>query len=211
MLLTVIWVIVAAATHFDARMAFDFPPTAFRIDHRIALGLGMALTIAMYDFFGYYQVCYLADEVADASRTIPRSILISVLAVGLMYLAMNVAILGVIPWPAVVASHHIASDLMQRLYGPWAARRGHADDRLDGPRVGVRGDAGLQPDSLCVGQGRAISSRHSPRFIPTGKFPHRSLAIDRRPGGDRVPGRAEDGHRCPGGIANSRSSSSARS
>ena len=51
------------------------------------MGLGMALTIAMYDFFGYYQVCYLADEVADASRTIPRSILISVLAVGLMYLA----------------------------------------------------------------------------------------------------------------------------
>jgi amino acid transporter len=119
MLLTVIWVIVAAASHFDARMAFDFPSGAFRLDHRLAMGLGMALTIAMYDFFGYYQVCYLADEVENASSTIPRSILISVLAVGLMYLAMNIAILGVVPWPAVVASDHIASDLMLRLYGPW--------------------------------------------------------------------------------------------
>ena len=42
----------------------------------------MALAIAMYDFLGYYQVCYLGDEVADAPRTIPRSILISVIAVG---------------------------------------------------------------------------------------------------------------------------------
>ena len=32
----------------------------------MAMGLGMALSIAMYDYFGYYQVCYLADEVADA-------------------------------------------------------------------------------------------------------------------------------------------------
>ena len=29
------------------------------------MGLGLALAIAMYDFLGYYQVCYLGDEVAD--------------------------------------------------------------------------------------------------------------------------------------------------
>ena len=57
----------------------------------------MALAIAMYDFLGYYQVCYLGDEVADAARTIPRSILISTIAVSLVYLVMNVGILGVFP------------------------------------------------------------------------------------------------------------------
>src|SRR5262249_7861430 len=66
MLLTVFWVIVAAASHFNAHLAFEFPPGAFRTDQRMAMGLGMALTIAMYDFFGYYQVCYMADEVENA-------------------------------------------------------------------------------------------------------------------------------------------------
>ena len=48
--------------------------------------------------------------------------MISVLVVGVMYLAMNVAILGVIPWREVVSSNHIASDLVLKVYGSWAAR-----------------------------------------------------------------------------------------
>ena len=54
--------------------------------------------LAMYCFLGYYQICYLGDEVADPSRTIPRSILISVCWSRWSYfLTMNVSILGVIP------------------------------------------------------------------------------------------------------------------
>jgi amino acid transporter len=122
MLITVVWVIAAGLTHWNAGLAFDFPPGAFHVDRRMAMGLGMALSIAMYNYFGYYQVCYLADEVATPSWTIPRSIMISVLVVGFMYLAMNVAILGVIPWRDVVDSNHIASDLVLKVYGSWPAR-----------------------------------------------------------------------------------------
>src|SRR5262249_49884897 len=82
----------------------------------------MELAIVMYNFFGYYQVCYLADEVSDAPRTIPRSILFSVLAVGLLYLTMSITILGVVPWRDVIDSKHIASDLILEINGPWAAR-----------------------------------------------------------------------------------------
>ncbi len=121
MLVTVGWVIAAGLSHFSARRAFDFPPGALHIDQATAVGLGMALAIAMYDFLGYYQVCYLGDEVATPSRTIPRSIMISVVAVGLVYLTMNIAIFGVIDWRDVVVSQHIASDLMFHVYGRWAA------------------------------------------------------------------------------------------
>jgi amino acid transporter len=95
---------------------------AWTLDGRFAFGLGAALAIAMYDFLGYYQVCYLGDEVAEPARTLPRSILISVAAVALLYLTMNAGILGVIPWREVIASEHIASDLMARVHGPTAAR-----------------------------------------------------------------------------------------
>ena len=75
------WVIVTGLTQFNADRAFDFPTGPWQFDQRMSMGLGMALAIAMYDFLGYYQVCYLGDEVADPSRTIPRSIMISVIAV----------------------------------------------------------------------------------------------------------------------------------
>ncbi len=122
MLITVVLIIAAGFTHWSAALAFDFPEGAFHVDQRSAMGLGAALSIAMYNYFGYYQVCYLADEVAVPARTIPRSILISVLLVAFMYVAMNLAILGVIPWRAVIESHHIASDLVLQVYGSWAAR-----------------------------------------------------------------------------------------
>ena len=132
------------------------------------MGLGLALAIAMYDFFGYYQVCYLGDEVTDAARTIPRSIIISVLAVGLMYLGMNVAILGVIPWRDVIVSQHIASDLMTHRLRALGSRGRHDLDHLDGACLGVCGHAGLQPDSVCLGQGGSFLSGPSPGCIPRG-------------------------------------------
>jgi amino acid transporter len=121
MLVTVAWVIVTGLTHFSAARAFDFPVAPWHIDKATSIGLGMALAIAMYDFLGYYQVCNLGDEVAEPARTIPRSIMISVITVGLVYLIMNIGILGVLPWREVVASKHVASDLMLRTYGAWAA------------------------------------------------------------------------------------------
>ncbi len=120
-LATVAWVIITGLTHFDAARAFDFPEHAWRLDSRFTVGLGMALAIAMYDYLGYYQICYLGDEVADPARTIPRAILISVVAVAFVYLIMNVGILGVLPWRDVVKSQHVASDLMLQTQGPWAA------------------------------------------------------------------------------------------
>ncbi|HLH16402.1 MAG TPA: amino acid permease, partial [Bryobacteraceae bacterium] len=63
MLATAACVIAAGFTHFNARMAFDFPPGAFRFSTGFAAGLGSAMLIAMYDFMGYYDICYVAGEV----------------------------------------------------------------------------------------------------------------------------------------------------
>ena len=73
MLITVSWVIVAALSRFSPNLAFDIPSGAWTLDARFAGGLGAALGIAMYDFFGYYQVCYLGDEVAEPARSHAQS------------------------------------------------------------------------------------------------------------------------------------------
>ncbi len=126
-LITVLAVIATGAMRFDARVAFDFPPGAFDFSIGFFLGLGAASRIGIYDYLGYYDVCYIGDEVRDPGRVIPRSIIISAAAVALIYVGINLSIIGVVPWREFVpASAHpesgfIVSVFMQRIYGPGVA------------------------------------------------------------------------------------------
>jgi APA family basic amino acid/polyamine antiporter len=122
-LITVLAVIVTGAIHFDPRVAFDFPPGAFSFSLGFFLGLGAAARIGIYDYLGYYDICYIGDEVRDPGRVIPRSILISTVAVAIIYLGINLSIIGVVPWREFVpAAEHpessfVVSVLMQKIYG----------------------------------------------------------------------------------------------
>jgi amino acid transporter len=126
-LITVLAVIVTGALHFDPRIAFDFPPGAFTFSLGFFLGLGAASRIGIYDYLGYYDVCYIGDEVREPGRVIPRSILISTAAVAVIYVGINLSIIGVVPWRDFVpASAHpessfIVSVFMQRIYGEQVA------------------------------------------------------------------------------------------
>ena len=121
MLATVLWMIVDGLTHFHASLAFDFPPHAFSFSTGFFAGLGSAMLIAMYDFMGYYDICYMGGEVRDPERTIPRSIIYSVLAIAAIYLLMNVSVIAVVPWREAMQSKFIASQFVEKLHGPRAA------------------------------------------------------------------------------------------
>jgi basic amino acid/polyamine antiporter, APA family len=124
---TIGWIIFAGLTHFNAHRAFDLPPGAFTFSRSFFHGLGGAMLIAAYDIGGYYNVCFLGDEVKEPTKNIPRALLLSILAVACLYVVMNVSILGVIPWRELAqagASNsklYVVSTLMQRVYGNWAA------------------------------------------------------------------------------------------
>ncbi|MGB7210629.1 MAG: amino acid permease [Pyrinomonadaceae bacterium] len=125
-LLTIVWIIFAGLTNFDSSLAFDFPPNAFVLDQNFFLGLGSALLIAVYDYWGYYNVNFFAGEVKNPEKTIPRSIMLSIGLISLIYIVMNISILGVIPWREFMetansdARRYVISVFMERLYGGWA-------------------------------------------------------------------------------------------
>ena len=121
---TIAWVLVTAAVYGHLRQAFDLPAGAFQLGRPFFAGLASAMLIATYDFWGYYNVTFLGAEVRDPARTIPRAILISIGLVAGLYLALNVAVLAVVPWRPLLAMKDLGqrqaliSYFMQEAYGP---------------------------------------------------------------------------------------------
>jgi amino acid transporter len=111
------WIIFTGITHFHPAMAFDFPKHAFHLDRGFFLGLGSATLIALYDYGGYYNVCLIGNEVSNPKKTIPRSILFSIVLIAVIYLVMNVSIIGVLPWRDAMHSETVVADFMVRAYG----------------------------------------------------------------------------------------------
>jgi amino acid transporter len=122
-MLTILWVIISGVTHFNRNLAFDFPAGAFTPRPEFFTGLGAALLVAVYDYWGYYNVCFFGGEVKDPGRNIPRAVLLSILFVSIIYIVMNVSILGVIPWREFAgtvdtpAQRYVIASFMERLYG----------------------------------------------------------------------------------------------
>jgi APA family basic amino acid/polyamine antiporter len=181
-LITMAAVVATGALHFDARRAFDFPPHAFRFSLGFLIGLGAASRIAVYDYLGYYNVCYIGDEVRDAGRVIPRSIFLSTVAVAVIYLAVNMSVIGVVPWRTFVpAAEHGASDFvisifMQEIYGHTVAAWF---------TVLILWTAFSSVFALLLGYSRIPYAaardgyffRAFARLHPTGRFPHVSLLV----------------------------------
>jgi len=124
-LLTTFAVMGTGAVHFDHHLAFDFPPGGFQFSLGFIMGLGAATRIGVYDYLGYYDVCYIGEEVRNPGKVIPRSIIISIIAVACIYFAINLSIIGVVPWrefvPASDPPPPVVSMFMSKIYGPRAA------------------------------------------------------------------------------------------
>jgi amino acid transporter len=120
-LATVGSIIVLGVKNFDPAL-ISFPPGAFHVDKGFLMGLGAATSVAVYDYLGYYNICNLGEEVRNPKRTIPRSVLLSIVIVAAIYMSMNVSILGVVPWQEAImensaANENIVGAFMTRLCG----------------------------------------------------------------------------------------------
>jgi amino acid transporter len=122
MLLTAAWVIFTGMTHLNPKLLFDFPPGAWQIGLPFLLGLGNGTMLVMFNFLGYYQICYLGDEVKKPQRVIPFSIIFSILIVTAIDFLISVSFTGVVPWremiqPGSQAFQAIGSVYMEKIGG----------------------------------------------------------------------------------------------
>jgi amino acid transporter len=123
-LLTIVWSVVTGILYGHFAKVIAFPPNAFHLDHAFLTGLGSAMLVATYDYWGYYNVTFLGGEARDPGRTIPRAVLLSIAVVGVLYLALNASVLSVLGAPELMAAQNVEarrallSQFMQTAYAP---------------------------------------------------------------------------------------------
>jgi amino acid transporter len=185
---TIGWAMVTGLLHGEWARVVAFPAGAWRLDHGFFVGLGSAMLIATYDYWGYYNVTFLGGEARDPGRTIPRAVLISIGVVALLYLGLNASVLAVMGSPAIVSAQDIGarrallSEMMRVAYTPgWGVGVGMALGRLAAVLVMVTAFASVF--SLLLGYSRipfaAARDGNFPavfgRLHPTRGFPAVSL------------------------------------
>ncbi|GAB5894673.1 APC family permease [Mycolicibacterium mageritense] len=122
MLVATLSTIVAAFTHFSSTQAFAFTPGAFGSHGTFWAGLGAGLVIAVYDYLGYNTTAYLGGEVRDPGRTIPRSIVISILGIMSLYFLLQVGVLGSVPLDELKTATSVASSVLAQAWGNTTAQ-----------------------------------------------------------------------------------------
>lgn len=124
MLVAVLSTIVAAFTHFSGAQAFAFTPGAFSSAGEGTFwgGLGAGLIIAIYDYLGYNTSAYLGGEVRAPGRTLPRSILFSIVGIMSLYFLLQVGVLGSVPLEELKTATSVASTVLEQAWGSVTAK-----------------------------------------------------------------------------------------
>lgn len=113
-LLTVIGAGYLGITHVNAPVVdWSFPS----IDFSIIQHLGVALVFVLWTYGGWTEAAYVAEEVKDPTRNVPRAIIGGVLLVTCLYLFVNWSYLLWIPMELLSKSPMVASDVMQYAFG----------------------------------------------------------------------------------------------
>jgi amino acid transporter len=123
-------VIVSGFAHATATGGWHMPQ-APALSTALSLGgLAQATLLATYCYWGYYNVTFLGGEVRQPERTIPRSIILSILFVAAFYVLMNLAALPSFHSASIQAAQSAAlpktlpvrlvADIAAFAFGRWA-------------------------------------------------------------------------------------------
>src|SRR6266516_196397 len=82
--------------------------------------IGAALVPILFTYGGWQQTNFIAEEIVEPERNLPRALVLGVAIVVLVYLLANVAYLSVLGPAGLAASTAPAADVMRALLGPAA-------------------------------------------------------------------------------------------
>lgn len=120
--LIVVFLFIACGFYFidwsqSARLAATYPlPSSPPL-----LNYAVALITIMYAYSGWNGTVYIAGEIRNPERNLPRALFTATLLVGIIYLLMNVVFIMSGPGEAIIseAKYTIGDFAAKRLFGEW--------------------------------------------------------------------------------------------
>jgi APA family basic amino acid/polyamine antiporter len=79
--------------------------------------LGIAMVAVLWSYDGWIEITYIAGEVRDPQRTLPRSLFISTAVVIVLYILVNLSYMYLLPIGEIAHSSLVASDSATRIFG----------------------------------------------------------------------------------------------
>jgi amino acid transporter len=171
---TFIWLIASGFNGFNSKQAFTVSKDAWDLTPLFFVGLGQASLKTAYSFLGYYNVCHLGGEIKNPERNIPRAIFISIAGIAVLYLGMQIMVLGILPWQEVAKSDFPISLYFQHIYNSGVAKFATGLILI----IALSSLFSVTLGYSRVPYAAAIDGNFFPMFgkiHPTKKFPHVSL------------------------------------
>ncbi len=88
---------------------------------RLISAMGVALIAVFWAYDGWVYITWVAGEVKEPRRNVPRAMVLGVIAVGAIYLAMNLIYLYALPLSEIAKHETIAHAAAAALFSPRAA------------------------------------------------------------------------------------------
>ena len=85
-------------------------------------GVAIGLVMVSYSYFGWNAAAYVAGELRNPGRTLPRVLLVACALVTVLYVALNAVLLSVLPHERAAGKLEIAHIAAEQTFGPAAAR-----------------------------------------------------------------------------------------
>ena len=103
-------------------MAQAQTPSLRPLDFNYLTAIGAAMVPVLFAYGGWQTATFVAGEIREPARNLPRSLIIGVTGVVVLYVAVNYVCIRVLGQEALAHSTTPASDVMRRALGDWGAR-----------------------------------------------------------------------------------------
>ena len=105
-------VIAACASSWGTQSYFEIPPN--RADQGLAIVVLQASVLTFFAFIGFEDAINIAEECKNPSRTIPIGLISASLIAALLYVAVAISAVSVVPWRDLAAAPAPLTEVMSR-------------------------------------------------------------------------------------------------
>lgn len=124
---------------------------------------GLVLIFVMLAYGGWNEAAYMSAEVVGANRNLPRALVLSIAAITLLYLLMNIAYLRVLGLDGMGNSPAVAADMMGHVLGGRGAQ-------IISAVVAVAALTSMNATVLMAARTTYAFGRAAPMFAPLGRW-----------------------------------------